>query len=495
MHPKSRLARKLTSAIPWAIGEGFLSALATFLTTLVAARYVAPEQFGLASIAIAVPAIIQAILLTGPTTALTRAPHIDGKTSDSVFWSMMVLGVIGFALCVLLAPVLEHVYAEPELAGLLILQGSTCVLQAAAVVPTAVLSRKMRTRALTTRTLWQKIAGFVITGVAAIAGLGAWAVVLGSTFGMAVATVVLIFRLPRRPRFRFSWSAALPTLRLGALISAEGTAGAATPRAILLIFGWFQDVEALGLLNFGVRLIDELANVVNMAAARIALPMFASLRAHGLDVREAFIKASLFVTALTSPMLLGLAAISADLVPIVFGERWTAAVLAVQVVAFFWAVRFTRIFAPAVLLSEGKQGPQIINSWAALVVGVVATFLLARFEFGIAVWSYAAPVMATVPLGMVLLARHSACISVSDQVHVMRPLIGALLLFVAVETVRHTLFAGWDPLVRIIASVGVGVVVYLAWISAFERGSIALVGQFWRERRQNRLPNRSRAAP
>ncbi|MDX6805748.1 oligosaccharide flippase family protein [Terrihabitans rhizophilus] len=494
MPPKSRLARKLTSAIPWAIGEGFLSALATFLTTLVAARFVAPEQFGLASIAIAVPAIIQAVLLTGPTVALTRAPHVDGQISDSVFWSMMVLGIIGFVLCVLLAPVLEHLYAEPQLSGLMILQGTTCILQAAAVVPTALLSRKMRTRALTTRTLWQKIAGFVITGAAAIAGFGAWAIVLGSTFGMAVATVVLLFRLPQRPRLRFSWPAALPTLRLGALISVEGTAGAATPRAILLIFGWFQDVEALGLLNFGVRLIDELANVVNMATARIALPMFASLRTHGLDVRAAFIKASLFVTALTGPMLLGLAAISADLVPLVFGERWTAAVLAVQVVAFFWALRFTRIFAPAVLLSEGKQTPQIINSWTALVVGVVATLVLARFEFGVAVWSYAAPVLATVPLGMVLLARHSRAISVPDQFYVMRPLIGALLMFAAVEILRHTFFLGMDPAVRIVASVAAGMLVYTAWVAAFERGSVALVGQFFKQRRQNRLPNRSRGS-
>jgi teichuronic acid exporter len=460
------------SALPWAIGEGFLSALATFLTTLVAARLVLPEEFGQASIAIAIPAIVQALLLTGPTTALTRAHHVDGRLADSMFWSFILLGVLGWALCAALAFPVAAFYGHPELAALLVVGGFGCVLQGIASCPTAVLTRKLRTRALATRTLWQKIVTFAVTAAAAFYGLNAWAIVLGVTCGLAAAAVILLASQPRLPRLRFSWFAAAPVLKLGSLVSVEAFAGGTTPRAILLIFGWFQGVEALGLLNFGIRLVDELANVASMALSRIALPIFAALRRQGMEVRPAFMTGTRLIIGVTAPALIGLAVILPDVIPLVFGERWTPAVFAAQVMAFTWALRFSRVLAPAVLLSAGKQAPQILNSWIALFVGVIGTALLSQGPFELAVWSYAVPALTTMPIGIMLLARHSNSIGVFDQISVMRPFLLAVLMFAALEVTRHTALAATAAPLRAALLVLIGMAIYGLLFVVVERRTL-----------------------
>ncbi|BCJ91930.1 lipopolysaccharide biosynthesis protein [Terrihabitans soli] len=473
MQAKQRLTRRIRSAVPWAFGESLLSAVASFLTTLAAARFVAPDQFGLAALAIAVPAIVQSVLLSGPTNALIRARHVDGRTSDSMLWNLIGLGAVGAVICATVAIPFANFYGEPELAGLLAFQGIFgCLMQGAVSTPSALLSRKMRTRALAIRTLGQKLATLIVTAGTAILGYGAWAIILGSTAGLAAAMIVLLMSLPRRPRLQYSWSESVPMLRLGSLISLELVAGALTPRVILLIFGRLQGLEALGLLNFGVRLIDEVANVLNMSVSRVALPIFASLRRQNMSVHTAYVLGTRAIVAASSPALLGLVAILPDLVPVVFGATWLPAVLATQVVAAAWLLRFTRALAASVLLSAGRQAPQLLNSWVALAAGTATVLFLGHHDFDVAVWSYAAPNFVAVPLGIYLLARYGG-ISIWDQIICAAgPVVASLLMVVGLRYLSAYELYDMDPILRIAINIAIGVLFYSAYMLIFERRSL-----------------------
>jgi O-antigen/teichoic acid export membrane protein len=476
VHARQRLNQRIRSAVPWAFGESLLAAVASFLTTLVAARFVAPDQFGIAAIAIAIPAIAQSVLLSGPTSALIRAHHIDGRTSDSMFWCLNALGILGSLICIAISTWVADFYEQPELAALLAFQGGVgCILQAASSVPTALLSRKMRTRSLALRTLGQKIVTLLVTAAAAIMGYGAWAIIWGSTAGLAAATFVLLMRQPRRPRLHFSWRESAPILRFGGLISLEVIAGTLTPRAILLIFGSLQGVAALGLLNFGIRLVDEVASVLNTSVSRIALPIFSALRRQNIEPRMAFIRGTRVIVTVAAPALLGLVAILPDLIPLVFGAAWQPAVLATQVVAAAWMLRFTRALAASVLLSSGKQAPQLLNSWLALIAGVSAVFILGQWDFDIAVWSYAAPNFVAVPVGIFLLARYTD-ISVLDQIRSsIGPIAAAVIMVVGLRYLSAHVLQDMEPIARIAVNVAAGIAFYGCYVLIFERASAAIL--------------------
>jgi O-antigen/teichoic acid export membrane protein len=460
----------MKSALPWAAGESFLSAAGSFLTTLVAARFVAPDELGLAAIAIAIAQVVQSLLLIAPMNAMIRARHMDGRTADAMLFSFMVLGCVSALICAAAAIPVARVYGHTELVPLIAAYGLGSLLQAAMSVPTALLTRKLRTRTLTLRTLWQKLATLLITGGAAIAGLGAWAIVGGSLAGLAVAAVVLLVGQGRRIRFYVSWNECAPTLRLGALIGLETIAGAVTPRAMALIFGRLQGIEALGLLHFGIRLIDELASILSMVVARTSLPFFSALRRQGLDDRKAFMQASHAIAAISAPALLGLAAVASDLIPLVFGQVWHPAVLAIQVIAAAWTLRFTRVLLPTVLLARGKQAPQIVMSWLGLGVGVSAVLVLGTLPFHWAVGSYAAPtVLVTVPLGAFFLAR-ATNITAWDQLRcVWAPLASSVAMFFGLRYLGSHTFADLGAVERLALMIVLGALWYVAFSLIFDR--------------------------
>ncbi|MFC5069436.1 oligosaccharide flippase family protein [Flaviflagellibacter deserti] len=461
----------MKSALPWAIGESFLSAASSLLTTLTVARLVLPEELGLAAIAIAIPMVVQALLLTGPTNALIRTPRIDVATLDSMTWCFLVLGVIGWLFCIGVAPVVALLYDHSELIPLLQIYGASCFLQAAMSVPTALLTRKMRTRTLALRTLGQKIATLVVTLSTALLGWGSWAIVIGSLVGFAIATAVLLYRQPRRPRLYFSWNAIVPILKLGGLNSIETLAGAITPRAFLLVFGRVQGLEALGWLNFGIRLVDELANILSMAITRMSLPFFSALTRSGIDDRDAFLRGSHLIVGVSAPVLFGLAAIASDLIPIVFGDRWTEAILTTQIVSIVWALKFTRVLSSALLLARGSQAPQIANSWIAFATGTLAAAAVGNWPFQFAVWSYVVPTLITVPLGIYMLKVITGMSALSQIRCVLKPLLISAGMFLALLYLRNAMIDDLQPIWRVFISVACGICSYVALVLLIDRHS------------------------
>lgn len=144
---RKTMQKSIRQGISWAVVESILSALFSFMTTLVCARYVSPSDFGLVAIAIAVITIAQSVLLIGPLNAVIRTPAMDTMLSDSIFWAMILLGVLAMGLCMAIAEPISLFFAAPELRWLVMGASALCLLEAVAGVPSALLSRKMRTRA------------------------------------------------------------------------------------------------------------------------------------------------------------------------------------------------------------------------------------------------------------------------------------------------------------------------------------------------------------
>lgn len=462
---KNRL--KVALSVKWAFVESFLSAAFTLATTLTAARFISPEQFGLAAVAFAASTIIQAVFLTGITNTIVRAPSLDTHQSDAFFGLTLALGGAACLLNCFLAIPLAKIYGSSDLIALLMVQSLTSILMGVVSVPSAILARKMRTKALAMRTLGQKIVTLVFTASLAWYGAGAWAIIVGSLTGTACGAAVLILSLSRTPRASTAWRDCLPVLRLARSVTLELIAGMISPRLVMLLFGWFHGLEAAGCLNFAVRLIDELSNILKMVVARTALPLFSMLQRHGDDTLQAFEKGARLICLISSPILLGIAAIAPDLVTVVFGSHWMPAVYAVQVVAITWALAFTRVLIGPFLLAKGIQSPQTVNSWIALFLGIMGGVLSAPIILPHASWAYAVPVLGSIPTG-IYLTKKLAGVSVRNQVRsVIGPLLAAGAMAVAIALTREQYLAELNQWTSLAIQVSLGIMIYVMYTLLF----------------------------
>jgi hypothetical protein len=308
-HHRSDIGR-LRRAGPWALAEAFISAFATFLSTLIVARILTPHDFGLATIAFAVVALIQMIALAGLPEAMLRMPTLVTAISDQVFWTMLFFGIAGTAIGWMIAWPLALFYESPLVFWLIAVQAVDCVLLALIQFPTVLLTRKMRIRSLAVRALGFKAASIAVTIAVAFAGGGPWALVAGTLTGSVVSVVMLWTTQSRLPSWRPPGREIAGILRTSALIMAEASLTSLAIRGFILLFGKFHGLAALGLLNFANRLVDELGNMLSSAVNRVAVTFLSSIRRKGGSLVRAFELGSFGMTALVAPMFFGLAALA-----------------------------------------------------------------------------------------------------------------------------------------------------------------------------------------
>lgn len=462
---------RLKTAAPWAIAESLLTASATFLSAIIVARLLTAHDFGLAGVAIAISALLHAILAASLIQATIRMPSAHAAAIDTAFTLFLVIGLGAALLCWPLGWIAADIYGEPSLLWLVGLGGLDCLFQALAGLPTALLRRKMRTKRFAVRTLVVRLVTFAVTLCLAISGAGAWTIVGGQLLGNLVGCVIL-WRGQRRPRLALSRAELGDLSRTSLWISAEQGISALTVRGFTLLFGLFHGMAALGLLNFAIRIIDETGNLIVSSVNSVSLAAFASIQRAGGDLRTAFERGTHFIMLLSAPMFFGLAAVAPVMVPILFGDKWSPAVPALQLLAFFWALRMSRILAPVALRAVGYQRSGAINAMVALAATAVALWLTRDASFTLAVVAYGVRVLVTLPLGYFQLARFASIPPASQGRPLGRPLIAALAMAYAVYTLDQLLAGQVAAMVRLICLISAGCTVYIGIILLIDRRSI-----------------------
>src|SRR5690606_34224745 len=91
----------------------------------------------------------------------------------------------------------------------------TCLFAGVRGVPEALLTRKLRFKALSVRSIIAKVLGAAVTIVLAFQGAGAWAIILGSIAYSAASTCLVLLSLRRRPKYRFAIYETVDVLRFG----------------------------------------------------------------------------------------------------------------------------------------------------------------------------------------------------------------------------------------------------------------------------------------
>ena len=204
------LDTKIMRSSAWAVlGYGGTQGL-SFLTMLVLARLLAPDDFGVAALALAILAVAQVAQESGMGAALIvhRGDLRRAAASVSVFSPLMACGL--YLVCFPAAPIFAEIFDEPELTSVLRIMALALILRGLAIMPLSLLQREMRFRSLTVVELGSGVATAATAIGLGLSGAGVWSIV-GGQLAFGFAQLVLTWCVtPLRPS---PFEADLETLR------------------------------------------------------------------------------------------------------------------------------------------------------------------------------------------------------------------------------------------------------------------------------------------
>ena len=367
-----------------------------FAVSIVLARLLAPEDFGLMALLTLFSSLAIAVVQGGFTLALIQRQTTSHEEESTVFWCNLVASIAFAAIIIAVAPAVAKFYGYPVLQGLMFLSAGQIVLASLGAVQAALLTRSLRFDRLAMSGVVASILSGVAGITAAVLGWGVWSlgiqIITLATLNSAMLWIVSDWRPALRLRLRsigglygFGLSISLSTM-LEVLYS-QGFAA---------VVGKLHGVHDLGLFNRASTTQALPSLIVSDIISRVALPLFSARTGDPDALKRGFRLSLRLATLITFPMAAGLAILSDLVLFCLFGEKWVPAARILTVLAFAGSLLPFHILNLQVLLASGQSKQFLIIEVKKKVVGIAV--VLAGSLYGVMGLAYALVVGGVVSL-------------------------------------------------------------------------------------------------
>ena len=109
------LSRKVFSGIFWKFSERILAQLISFIVSIVIARILSPEDYGLVAMSMIFISIANVFVASGFSTALIQNKDADDESFSTIFYFSFFISIILYFLLFFTAPLIASFYDKEEL--------------------------------------------------------------------------------------------------------------------------------------------------------------------------------------------------------------------------------------------------------------------------------------------------------------------------------------------------------------------------------------------
>jgi O-antigen/teichoic acid export membrane protein len=461
--------RHMANGFLWLGSSSLVSGVVDTLGSLAILWFVTREEMGMATLAWSVAVFLEAFNGLGVGPALVQAPDLSRRQLSTLFWYVAGLAAMLVAIISASSPLIASIYGQPNLAPMIVVASAKLLLVGAALVPLQLLNRALKFRQVATITATATLLSAVLKVVLAVAGFGAWALVLGHASHGAFVLIGVNLISPFRPALIFAFSEVKRLVVFGIKVATSGVLYHFYRNADFLLVGRFLGVEALGVYRVAFDLAMSfsmaLLNIVN----RAAFPVYARVAHDSKKLVEAFLFTARSLSVPITGVLVVVGA-SADHLLLLLGKgQWVAAAPAVQVLCVAAWLRCLAHTFPQLFYAAGRPALAVYDSLVALVV-LSSAFALSLSLWGnrLGVLSVSYAWLACYPLLLTVLwvlARTVAPLRLGTYLRALAPAVGvaAVLLcgFAVLRQLEGLLRPGG---VAFSVHVALGVVLFAAYL-------------------------------
>ncbi|MEJ5251334.1 MAG: lipopolysaccharide biosynthesis protein [Chthonomonadetes bacterium] len=370
----------------------------TLISSVILARLLLPEHFGLFSTAMVVINAIQLIPDLGLTQALIVHSDSNQRASSTSFYAILTTATLLATAVYLGAGFIAHIARQPQVAPVLQVLAVNLVVSAAASVPIALMQKAQRWRAQAMVEFAAPVASAVVMVLMAYWGYGVWSIVGGSLTRSAVLALSVWILSRWRPSGGVDWHLLRALFRYSRWIVIERISAFLLLNTDNAYLARWQGARMLGFYALPYNWISVPVGYFVLQANRVLLPVLSALS--NLEQQKAvLLKALRTLSFVLSPIYFFLIFHAALFVHTLFGAKWSPSVPVLQWLAcyalayslaggilssFYWATRRPQLAVYPTWAGLAVAGAGLVWSageWDAL--SVAKCFTIAMYTRGL----------------------------------------------------------------------------------------------------------------
>ncbi|MCL4745501.1 MAG: lipopolysaccharide biosynthesis protein [Burkholderiaceae bacterium] len=366
------LAPRIVSGASLMVLLRLATALLGVVSTVILARLLSPQDFGIVAMATTVIAFIEVFTMNSFSSAIIQNPAPNRDDYDTA-WTMEVLLGASAAIAIAALAVPASIYfRDDQLVATLLVLALYPLLDCVYNVGCIDFRKHMEFHKDFALQASRKLSGFAVCIPLAFVLRDHWALVFGmlaGRFGYLVASYLLH---PFRPRW--SLGARVRIWRFSRWIMISNGLEFLNTRLSHLVLGRLSGAGHVGLYSVSLGLATIPASEFALPINRVVFPGYSRLQHDANRIRQGYLKVSAVVALVTIPAGVGIAIVAPALVPLALGTGWTTASPLIQILALGGAV--SAVQANVESLYFAKNLTRMRAQMAALQVGVTLPLMI-----------------------------------------------------------------------------------------------------------------------
>ncbi|MBI3243735.1 MAG: lipopolysaccharide biosynthesis protein [Chloroflexi bacterium] len=367
---KTNFARATIHGAFWRYAAFYSGKLMVFVSTIILARLLTKEEFGVVGYAVTVIGFLEGLsdLGIGPALIYHRD---DPRAADTAFWLGLLISSILFGLTFLFGPLVGVFFNDPRAIPVTQILALTFPISALSDIHESLLRKQLAFGRNFIPSFVQALTKGVASIVFALLGFGPWSLIYGQLSGTAIAVIAYWLIFPWRPSFRIARDLTRSLLNYGLKIVSVDMLAIALLNIDYLLVGRYMGAAALGVYTLGFRIPELFILQFCNTISTVVFPVYSKMRDEPGALSRAFLTTMRYVALITIPIGLGLALVARPVVLTIFTRKWLEAADVIRTISIY--ALFLAVFAynaGSVYKAQGR--PEVLTKLALIRITILA---------------------------------------------------------------------------------------------------------------------------
>lgn len=325
------LKNKTIKGTMWSAVENVTRLGVTFVVSIILARLLSPEEYGLIGILTIFIALFNAMVDSGFTSALIRKQDATDTDYSTVFYINLVLSLFLATVLFLCAQPIAIFFERPELIALTKVMSCVVVINALAIVQRAHTTKAIDFKIQTKITFISSVGSGAIGIAMAYMGYGVWALVGQQISNQLLTTILFWIYNKWMPKFIFSWASFKEMWGFGYKLLISRLIDTGWNEVYQVVIGKCYSPATLGLFTRAKHFSNIFSSNLTSVVHRVSYPVLSSIQDDRERLKLAYKRVIKTTMLPTFVLMLGMAACAESMIQVLIGEQWMACVPLLQI--------------------------------------------------------------------------------------------------------------------------------------------------------------------
>jgi len=374
----------------------------TFVISIVVARMLNPEDFGIIGIVMMLLGYANMFTNLGFNQAIVQKDIRDKRTLDSIFTIDFLISTLLAALFYITSGQVAKFFKTPQCESVLKVMTLVFVITSFYAVPHGILRRDLKFKTFALIETSQNLSTSALTLILAILNLKYWALAFGQLVPLAFASIVFAIKAKWYPSIFYSHRQMKEVFDFGIWNFLRAQLVFVTQHIDKFFVGKWLGAFELGLYDKSKSLAGMLNNAVLININAVMFSNFSKNKNFPEQLQEDLKKALVLQSLIIFPVNVWLIVISPYFVHALLGSKWDPMILPFQVILVGSTFRNFDGLITAMNIGAGKNREQTLRVLIAVVALAISCLFLLKLGIKGVAWSFVVFSIILIALGTLL---------------------------------------------------------------------------------------------